>query len=169
MIGNVNDKEGKAHRTVRVNKRASLQLSTFLSFFGSAAGKMLTSAPRHLATVTFFTVCIIFTFLISPSQRLHTIQSTHELGEKFHSHSHNHYDHASTPDSSPERPDAAAHYHHSIVPTKAPVSPPPSTPSTTDDKESKESRFSSNEAPDTIDLEPTFPQARPAKSRKSTK
>ena len=114
---------------------------------------MLTSAPRHLAIVTFFTVCIILYFLVSPSQRLHTVQSTHELGEKFHSHSHDHHDHASTPASSPELPDAPAHHHQSIVPTKAPVPPPPSTPSTTDDKESKESRFSSNKAPDTIDLE----------------
>ena len=133
---------------------------------------MLTSAPRHLAIVTCFTVCVILYFLISPLQRLHTVQSTHEFGEKFNSHSHDHHDHASTPDSSPELPDAPAHHHHSIVPTKAPVPPPLSIPSTTDDQESKESRFSSNEAPDTIDLEPkekSISPSPPDKVRKSTK
>ena len=198
---------------------------------------MLTSAPRHLALVTFFTVCVILYFLIGPSQRLHTVQSTQEVGHKYShspdhpdytsipdsspklpniaSHDHNdheinldsstelldgpgydHPDHASTPDSSPETPNIAtqyhhdhdsspdsipglpdapahdhgdhasnlpgspelpdfAHHHHSIVPTKAPVPPPPGPLFTADDKESTESRLSANEAPDKVDLAST--------------
>ena len=77
---------------------------------------MLTTSPRRLATISSLSIILLLYLFATASHRRTTVGTV----ENIFSHKDNH---ASDTHDDHETPSDLSHYHHSIVPTKAPLPP----------------------------------------------